>query len=156
MITLPSPAEVRCSPSAKKPCACDSAQSGSAHACPQGAFLRPAVKLCELAGKAQPKQHRWYGLYAGSSRGGRVQPIAQAGRHHLKAGAIGQRKERDGHPGHAPLRLRPALPGGPRNQDCACRQQPHSAHPNRRCVWCQHLQHASCSPMPRIAVSAPL
>ena len=30
MITLPSPAVVRCSPSARKPCACDSAQPGSA------------------------------------------------------------------------------------------------------------------------------
>ena len=84
-----------------------------------------------------------------------MQPTVQAWNYHLEAGAISQREERDGHPGHAPLRLRPALPGGPRNEDSACRQQPHSAHPDWRCVWCQHLQHVGLCIMLRTADPAP-
>ena len=61
----------------------------------------------------------------------------------LKECAISKGKQRDGHPGHAPLRLRPALPGSPAHEHEPSRQQPHSAHPYRRCVRRQHLQHAN-------------
>lgn len=61
----------------------------------------------------------------------------------LKECAISKGKQRDGHPGHAPLRLRPALPGSPAHEHEPSRQQPHSAHPHWRCVRRQHLQHAN-------------